>query len=570
MRLLRAVLLLNLPIVQLRTAAWVSLLCFGVCLSQAFAQTTLPLSRTTWSATPTGWTDNSMGTYTSTLTCDGNSNRGRLDATGDYTQVFFSGNPIMLSFDLQGNTIGATSSLLVEESANGSAWTTVANILGISAACVTYTYNLTCATTTYVRWTYTKVSGNLAIDNVSITTGTCAGPGSVCPSLTGAILNSCDNGVAGCNEGDGEILFMNTGTYSLNVACLPSGAVNYYGSTTSYTTPTVDASTGSFTSNAAATSTLNASTGCTGNFIDAAAAGTIPAGATVMMVPATFCSTNYDFSSLCASFSPIYVLYFGTSNWSSTGNLANQQSPAPKPKYLTMNLAAACDGCSTQYYTYDANTEASGNGAGVSFSGSISTSSASPTNPAAYTSASCLLPLVLPVDLLAFTVSRTAVDEAELQFTTLREENLESFSVSRSQDGIVYTPFATVSAHNVPFSTTYTVLDEIDEHVTPVMYYRLEEKDRSGAYKVLGHAILEIKPVREVQVLYDHEELTVSAAQPLQGLTLLSVSGDQLLALSGNGTDTSYTIDMRNLPCGFYMLVITGQNGSVQTRKIVR
>ena len=47
-----------------------------------FAQAALPVSRTTWSATPTGWTDGYGGnTYTSALACDGNSNRGKFQAT---------------------------------------------------------------------------------------------------------------------------------------------------------------------------------------------------------------------------------------------------------------------------------------------------------------------------------------------------------------------------------------------------------------------------------------------------------------------------------------------------------
>jgi hypothetical protein len=532
------------------------------------AQATLPLSRTTWSATPTGWTDNAMGTYTSTLTCDGNSNRGRMDATGDYTQVFFTGTPVQLSFDLQGNTIGATSSLLVEESANGTAWTSVANISGISGACVTYTYNLACATTQYVRWTYTKVSGNLAIDNVSITTGGCAGPGSVCPSLTGAVLNSCDNGTAGCNEGDAEILFMNTGTYSLSVSCLPANLVNYYGSSTSYTTPSIDAYTGTFSSNTTATGTLNGSTGCSGNFIDASTAGTIPAGATVMMVPSTFCSSNYDFSTLCSSFSPIYVLYFSTAGWSSSGNLANQQSPAPKPKYLTLNMSAASEGCPMEYYTYDANSEASGNGASVSFN-TVSTASATPANPSSYTTAGCTLPLVLPADLLSFGAQRLSRAEAKLEFVTVNETNLKQFTLSRSIDAITYMPVATLLPHNTAATHTYTVYDGFAELAEP-LYYRLEEEDMNGGRKIIGHAVLGQKPSGDVEVFYNYDEVIVRSKEAMHELQLFSAEGKKLLTLLPEENTTEAAIDLQKFAKGFYLLQVADLFGNLKSIKLVR
>jgi len=544
------------------------LVLFLVAASASWAQATLPLSRITWSSTPTGWTDNSITTYTSALACDGNSNRGKFDNTGDYTQVFFTGVPILLSFDLQGNTIGATSSLLVEESANGTAWTTLANISNISGSCVTYTYTLTCATTAYVRWTYTKVTGNLAIDNVSISTGSC-GNGSGCPSLTGAILNSCDNGTAGCNEGDAEIMFFNTGTYSVNVASLPSNVVNYYGGTASYTTPTIDAYTGTFSSNASTTSTLNSSSGCTGNFIDAVSVGTIPAGSTVMMVPNTFCSTFYDFSSLCSSFSPIYVLYFGTTGWSSSGNLANHQTPSPKPKYLTVDFSAACGGCSMQYYTYDADTESIGNGSGVAYS-SISTSSATPVSPAVYTSATCTVPIVLPVDLVEFSAKRTYTNEAEINFTTLNEKNLKRFIISRSYDGLHYTQAQVQAAQNRFGSFHYVVYDPIENPGSPVIYYRLEEEDLNGVKKIIGNCLLPLSSNNEVIVTFTADDISINTPAGLLSAQLYNVAGGLLVSLKGNEKELQYKIDIRNYPEGFYLVHVTDVFGKMTVKKVIR
>lgn len=539
----------------------------AICAS-SFSQATLPLSRTTWSTTPVGWTDNFQGTtYTSTLTCDGNSNRARLDATGDGATVFFTGVPNILSFDLQGNSIGATSSLLVEESPDGVAWSTLSTISGISGSCVTYTFALQC-TSAYARWTYTKVTGNLALDNVSINATTC-GSGN-CPVLTGAILNSCDNGVAGCNEGDAEIIFMNTGSYSITVSSLPANVVNYYGSTTSFTTPTIDAYTGTFTTNASATSALNASSGCTGNFIDAANAGTIPANATVMMVPSSFCGTNYDFSALCSSFSPIYVLYFNMPGWNTGGNLANYQTPAPKPKYLTLNMSSVNAGCGMQYYTYDANSEVSGNGAGVSYTGSISTNSATPTSPDAYTAATCTVPIVLPIDLVSFTVKRTYTYEAELNFTTLGEENILRFAISKSYDAVNYYTVGEQEAHNQAGTFNYTQYDAIGDETAGIIYYRLVEIDLNGLKTVIGNCLLDLRPDKEINVTFNEDDIIIDTPGGLRRAELFSADGRLIQAIEGNENELRYKMNIHNCAKGFYLLSLTDVFGNTSVKKVAR
>lgn len=535
----------------------------------AYAQATLPLSRTTWSATPVGWTDNFQGaTYTSTLTCDGNSNRARLDATGDATMVFFTGTPNVLSFDLQGNGISASNSLLVEESPDGVSWTTISNISSISGSCVTYTYALQCPTA-YVRWTYNKpAAGNLALDNVSINSTTCGG--GTCPSLTGAILNSCDNGTAGCNEGDAEVMFMNTGSYSITVSSLPSNVVNYYGSTTSYTTPTIDASTGTFTTNAAATAALNSQTGCSGVFIDGAAAGTIPAGATVMMVPSSFCGTNYDFSALCGSFNPIYVLYFGMGNWTTGGNLANQQSPSPKPKYLTLNMSSVNAGCGMQYYTYDANSEAAGNGAGVAFSGTISTNSASPTAPAAYTSATCTVPIVLPISLAEFEATLVSVSSARVSFTTLEENNVKQFNLYKSYDGVNYKWIASEKAANTRQRADYTIFDLVEYTEKPLLYYRLDEEDLNGAKKTAGNCVLLLRAGGDVSINISGNELWINSPTELAEVKIVSAEGKPVALWRGGTGQAGAIINLSGLPTGFYPVIITDTSGKVTVKKLIR
>ena len=145
---------------------FIALLCLIV---SSFGQATLPLARATWNgAAPVGWIDSGTGSYTTTFACSGN-NGGRLDDSGDYYQVFFDSAPNQLSFSIKISG-SATSSLLVQESPDASAWTTIVNNTNLPTSCTTYNFNLN-NSSRYVRWTYTKIAQNLTIDDVSITSG---------------------------------------------------------------------------------------------------------------------------------------------------------------------------------------------------------------------------------------------------------------------------------------------------------------------------------------------------------------------------------------------------------------
>jgi len=143
----------------------------------AFSQATLPVSRSSWGTAPTGWTE-SMGTYYSTSFACSGSNGGKFDASAQYSTVNFNASPNQLSFVVKSNS-ATTSSLLVEESANGSTWSTIINLSGstdLPTTCTTKgTYSLS-STSRYIRWTFTKGSSNLTIDDVSITAAAATSP----------------------------------------------------------------------------------------------------------------------------------------------------------------------------------------------------------------------------------------------------------------------------------------------------------------------------------------------------------------------------------------------------------
>lgn len=562
--------------------------------------------------TAAAWTTGTNATAVSVTTCTANSTTGgsynfgvSAACTDRYVGFMTSGsfsttNCIMSAFQntnattLSSITVSydvrkfrdntATFNLTLYFSTDGITWTSV-QTYSLAAGTNTYfqsapptvtqtvSISLCVATSSnfYLKWNFdtpgSSSSKGIGIDNFSLTASFsgCSGSG-YCPSLTGFIADACNNG---CNEGDAEVMFFNTGSYPVTVSSLPSHVVNYYGGVSSYTAGTINNYTGTFAANASTTSTLNSSTGCSGSFIDAATAGTIPANATVMMVPSTFCSANYDFSNICSGLSPIYVLYFSTTGWSSSGTLANNQTPSPKPKYLTVDFSSVSGSCPMQYYTFDADTEKNGDGAGVAYPGSISTSSVTPISPSAYTSATCTLPLVLPANLVSFTAVRTYTYEAELKFTTIGEENVRSFILSKSYDGLHYYTFAEKDARNEVGTYTYTGYDEIDGSF-PAIYYRLEEEDMDGVRKILGNCVLQMSGGKEISYTFTDEAIWIHSPEGIRGAALYSIEGALIASQGGSDDKLEYQLITAGCRAGFYLLYITDVYGKTAVKKILR
>ena len=140
----------------------------GPCILEGFTGTSIP-------ALPSGWNFNLItGTYTSAGNFGLASPAVKLDAAG--SQITTSSlSPQMassISFWMKGQGTMTGSSLLVEGYIGGS-WTTIDNITTISTTATTKLYNSSTTPAlpvgvSQVRFTYNKVSGNLAFDDVAL------------------------------------------------------------------------------------------------------------------------------------------------------------------------------------------------------------------------------------------------------------------------------------------------------------------------------------------------------------------------------------------------------------------
>lgn len=142
------------------------LLCFIASSSTAFSQAVLP---TNWSFTtttyPTGWTP--MGT--DFYAASGNTPPAcRFDNTGDILEIFFNSAPGNLTYYLTGNSFSG-GTFRVEESINGSSWTTLRTITSPPNGTYTLFTDTPLSTSRYIRFNYVnKVSGNIGLDDVTI------------------------------------------------------------------------------------------------------------------------------------------------------------------------------------------------------------------------------------------------------------------------------------------------------------------------------------------------------------------------------------------------------------------
>lgn len=143
-------------------------------LIDANAQTTLP---TAWGFSttilPNGWTEvNANSATVPSPYYSGSGNPApayKLDFTGDILMIYFNSAPGSVNYDLTGNSFSG-GTFLVQESTNGSSWSTVHTFTNPPAGSYTGFTDLLSSSSRYVRFYYSnKNSGNIGVDNINIT-----------------------------------------------------------------------------------------------------------------------------------------------------------------------------------------------------------------------------------------------------------------------------------------------------------------------------------------------------------------------------------------------------------------
>ena len=284
-----------------------------------------------------------------------------------------------------------------------------------------------------------------------------------CPYLTSALINPC-TGEGSCsgNEGYNEMLFMNSGGIEINTIS-PSFLINYISGNTKLLNENIVA-------NSTAINDLNALTGCTSIFIDGSNT-TIPAGSKIVFVNEQLCTEDIDFSKLCNG-ETIYVIFANSSQWSSSGVLANS---GQEDRRFELDFRIAETGCLLDY-SYVPNNIPPNDGAVVSFSqnGGLPTSYQSLQN--------CeLLFDLLPVTLGEFYANKEG-NNIHLFWKTYSEVSNAGFAIERKNTEEKIMTIGWVDGNGTtPFSNNYNF---IDNNPGPGLnYYRLKQTDWDGNFE---------------------------------------------------------------------------------------
>ncbi|HET6995336.1 MAG TPA: hypothetical protein VFI06_10165, partial [Chitinophagaceae bacterium] len=84
----------------------------------------------------------------------------------------------------------------------------------------------------------------------------------------------------------------------------------------------------------------------------------------------------------------------------------------------------------------------------------------------------------LPVKLVSFTATLNNNNKVDLKWVTSSEINVSHFEVEKSTDGINFNQAATVFAYgNTTENKTYTIINDISDVKTGIVYYRLRSVD---------------------------------------------------------------------------------------------
>jgi|GEM_PF-2466859 len=455
------------------------------------------------------------------------------------------------------------------------------------------------ANTTYTIVVYEYDAGpnylTTTTNSITVTTdATCTN----CPTMTGAVINGCNSDntnsgtcPGGCGEGDSEILFFNSGSYGFVTRSAASTApanngnipfLNYFSSGSSNI-----ADAGSYSANAALTTTLNGMTGCTNSFIDASA-GAVPPWSTFMIVRNTFCSSTYTLTNLCASFAPIYVLYVNpaVSTWAgqnqtqcSTGNFSNG---AGAPRYFNVDFSqiSVKDGGSSSascnyYYYYD--WASSNDGDGLTFSGGAAgTTSATATVNSGTSAGNCVLPLVLPIQLIGFTALKTT-EGTQLNWSTVSETNNDYFEVQYSLDAVNFSDYTKVKgAGNSNLKKKYSCVftENTGNYNT---YFRLKQVDFNGNYKYSNAITADNYPISKSDlVVYHNTEKNKIVTRfhldyPQQvDISLYDIVGNKIQETNPSQFNEGDNEILLNAPdkAGIYLLVYQANNGLIIHKKV--
>lgn len=367
-----------------------------------------------------------------------------------------------------------------------------------------------------------------------------------CPSITGALVNACDD--VSCTEGNNEILFLNSGSYSIPVN---STNINIEFNGTNFT--------GSFTLNSTLTSNLNLAAGCS-LFTDASS-GTIPPNSSFVILNDDVC-LNYNFASYCSS-APLYVIY-SSGSWNSSGFFTNTGSTIRSWVTNFSSISATCPNA-TYSYIPDNLTAFGGseNGASVIFD-----NLGNPT----YVNNGCNPPaILLPVDLIDFYATQDGAKN-NLVWKIASESKVSQYIIEKSSDGVNFELLNTISPNekNNYEIKIYQVIDY--QPNSGINYYRLSTLEKDGLiYPIKTISISQKYNQLETLIYQNDEKIYIDFKNILDkiiNIQLIDLTGK--LLIEKNAEQSLEEIKVSEFSKGIYFIRIISTEKMINHKIIIQ
>lgn len=371
-----------------------------------------------------------------------------------------------------------------------------------------------------------------------------------CPYITGVMINACSGT---CSEGDNEIIFLNSGAYSIPVA--PANFIIKYENANPATITYTDA----LVANTTFVNSMNTAAGCGTLFYDAMTVGTIPANSVIMVMRSTACY-GYDFSSFCGG-GPIYVVFSTDVSWNTSGNFSNSCTTT---RYFRTDFTAI--GACVMDYNFDPCLMTGTDGDAISFgpAGGAATS---------YFNDGCNPPpTILPIELVSFT-AEAGDDKVHFEWTTASETSNSFFTVERTTDGQVFTGIEVVpGSGSTSAYSTYSAVDE--SPVNGTSYYRLKQTDLDGSSSWSSLVAVNMQEEGIVAWIDPNSsnnliEVYISDDAMPVTIEVMDVTGRTVLMRTAQPGTTLVQVDTHPLPNGVY-LVRAGNGIRSVSKKISR
>jgi hypothetical protein len=174
----------------------------------------------------------------------------------------------------------------------------------------------------------------------------------------------------------------------------------------------------------------------------------------------------------------------------------------------------------------------------------------------------------LPVTFISFDAKRVN-STVLLTWKIAGEENVDRYEVERSEDGRSFSRIGQIQSHG---KDTYTFTDDAPLQTA---YYRIRNVDKDGAYKYSTIARITGSKSAIVLRAFPQPVASVLTLQhpAIEGKTLVSITnadGRVVRSIQPSTGSMQTFVDMSSLAKGMYFIRIAGENGQIETLKVLK